>query len=335
MKPGQVKPYPASDHCDGERFFNPEPPPRAREGRRRGLFYFLLRRLRRDPEIWSKWPKRVENPGHPPPGAWGGEGAALTFLGHSSFLLRLPGLTMLTDPIFSARCSPIPFLGPRRVRDPGVALEALPRVDVTLLSHNHYDHMDLPSLRGLRRRFPEMRIIAPLGNAAYLARKGLPGATELDWWESVTLHGTQITATPARHFSARALHDRNRTLWCGFMLAHESARIYVAGDTGYTRFFREIRTRLGSPGIALLPIGAYEPRDFMRPVHLNPADAVQAFLDLEASFAIGKHFGTFQLTAEPFDQPEADLAIARAAAGIGRESFLTLQCGETRVFSAG
>jgi L-ascorbate metabolism protein UlaG (beta-lactamase superfamily) len=205
-------------------------------------------------------------------------------------------------------------------------------VDVILLSHNHYDHMDLISLRKLRRRFPDVKIVTTLGNAAYLAKKRLPGAVELDWWQAYAMGDTSITVTPARHFAARWLNDRNETLWGGFFITHGGAKIYFAGDTGYTRFFSEIRARLGEPDLALLPIGAYEPRWFMGPVHMNPADAVQAFLDLGAKQAVGAHFGTFQLTAEPIDAPEKDLARALEAAGVAAAAFVTLDCGEARVF---
>jgi L-ascorbate metabolism protein UlaG (beta-lactamase superfamily) len=309
------------------RFFNPEPTnrlPPADGQKRRSFFYTMLRaRVRRDPSLWSRWPDHVENTPYPPPA---GE-RTITFIGHSSFLIRLPGLTLLTDPIFSARCSPVQFAGPRRVRDPGIALEHLPPIDLVLLSHNHYDHMDLPSLRKIYRRNPNLAIIAPLGNAAYLRRKGLPATAELDWWDFFAFKTATITATPARHFAARWLNDRNRTLWAGFVIEHGGQKLYFAGDTGYTKFFTEIRTRLGAPDLALLPIGAYEPRWFMGPVHMNPADAVQAFQDLAAKRAIGMHFGTFQLTAEPIDAPPLELAAA--AANLPEGSFATLDVGES------
>jgi L-ascorbate metabolism protein UlaG (beta-lactamase superfamily) len=320
--------YPISDHFDGEKFFNPEPTIRAAPAGtkpRRGILSFVIARLRRDPKLWSTWPDHVDNKPYPPPAG----DSTITFIGHSSFLIRLPGLTLLTDPVFSPRCSPTQLAGPRRVRDPGIALDALPQIDLILLSHNHYDHMDIQALRRLRARFPAAAIVTSLGNAAYLAKKSLARAVELDWWQSHSLGETVITATPARHFAARSLRDRNHTLWCGFMLRHAGRTIYFAGDTGATKFFAEIAARLGPPDLALLPIGAYEPRWFMAPVHMNPADAVQAFTALGATRAIGMHFGTFQLTAEPIDAPVQDLAAARAAAGIPEPAFTTLDIGET------
>ncbi len=322
--------YPLSDHFDGEKFFNPEPttrtaPPGTKPSR--GILSFALARLRRDPKLWSAWPDHIANKPYPAPTA---APPTITFIGHSSFLLRLPGLTLLTDPVFSARCSPTQLAGPKRVRAPGIALKDLPKIDLILLSHNHYDHMDLIALRQLRKNFPQAAIVTALGNAPYLAKKRVGPAVELDWWQTHQFGETTITATPARHFAARWLNDRNETLWCGFHLNHRGEKLYFAGDTGYTRFFSEIRTRLGAPDLALLPIGAYEPRWFMGPVHMNPADAVQAFQDLAARTAIGMHWGTFQLTAEPYDAPLRDLETARTAANLPEAAFTTLDIGETR-----
>jgi L-ascorbate metabolism protein UlaG (beta-lactamase superfamily) len=319
--------YPLSDHFDGTLFFNPEPTIRPSNGQKPLTMFSILRaRMKRDPAVWSTWPKHIDNKPYPAPT---GPAPTVTFIGHASFLLRLPGLTILTDPVFSKRCSPTQLVGPKRVRAPGLALKNLPHIDLILLSHNHYDHMDLIALRKLRKNFPGVAIVTSLGNAAYLTKKGIPAATELDWWASTTIAGTKITATPARHFAARWLNDRNHTLWAGFFIEHGGAKIYFAGDTGYTKFFKEIQGRLGAPDFALLPIGAYEPRWFMGPVHMNPEDAVNAFKDLGAKRAVGMHFGTFQLTAEPYDAPVKDLAIARINAGLAPEDFFALDIGET------
>jgi L-ascorbate metabolism protein UlaG (beta-lactamase superfamily) len=316
-------PHPLSDHFDGTHFFNPEPTIRTPGKPRSGLWKML--RMRRNPAIWSKWPAALDNKPFPPPA---GE-TSLTWIGHSTFLLRLPGLNIITDPVFSNRCSPVSFAGPKRVRKPGIALQDLPKIDIILLSHNHYDHMDLAALRALRKHSPAARIVTSLGNTKYLAQKGLPGAIELDWWQETTQHGAHITATPARHFAARSLWDRNETLWAGFFLNYKTHKIYFAGDSGYTRYFAEIHHRLGAPDLALLPIGAYEPRSVMGPVHINPAEAVQAFKDLQATRAVGMHFGTFQLTAEAIDAPLHDLATALKTAGIPPDRFFTLETGES------
>jgi L-ascorbate metabolism protein UlaG (beta-lactamase superfamily) len=263
----------------------------------------------------------------PPPGS-----ASITFIGHSTFLIRWAGLTILTDPVFSERASPVSWAGPKRARPPGRAFADLPRIDLLLVSHNHYDHMDLPSLRAIRRR-DNPQVVTPLGNAVHLAKAGLDRVQELDWWQSTTpLPGIRVTATPARHFSARTLRDRNHSLWSGFMLEIASHRLFFAGDSGAGSHWAEIGQRVGSPDLALLPIGAYEPRAIMAPVHMNPAEAVAAHQALGAARSIGMHFGTFQLTDEPIDEPPAAMAAARAAAGLADTDFVTLGFGETRVF---
>jgi L-ascorbate metabolism protein UlaG (beta-lactamase superfamily) len=329
--------YPISDHFDGELFFNPEPTIRNNTGKRFGLLSIIRARLKRDPETWSPWPKHVDNKPYPKPaGPVPANAVDVTFIGHSSFLLRLARLNILTDPVFSKRCSPVSFAGPARVRAPGLAISDLPNIDILVLSHNHYDHCDIPSLKELRKRFPEVRIVTTLGNAAYLAGKDIRNAIELDWWQTYTAPDIKITATPARHFAARSLSDRNKTLWAGFMIEPPGGpKLYFAGDTGYTKFFREIASLLGPPDLSLLPIGAYEPRWFMGPVHMNPEDAVKAFADLGTPRAIGMHFGTFQLTAEPIDAPERDLATAKSANGVADDAFVTLDVGETGRFGPG
>jgi len=325
-------PFPISDHFDGEVFCNPEPTIRRTDGKKFGLMTIIRARMKRDPAVWATWPDWVENKVYPAPAGDVPAGAVdVTFIGHSSFLLRVAGLNILTDPVFSKRCSPVSFAGPSRVRAPGLAIEDLPEIGLLVLSHNHYDHCDVVSLRKLSRRFPRMRLVTSLGNAGFLAAKGIAGAVELDWWARAELAGVTVTATPARHFAARSLWDRNKTLWAGMMIEPAAGpKIYFAGDTGYTKFFKEIGERLGAPDVALLPIGAYEPRWFMGPVHMNPDDAVKAFLDVGARRAVGMHFGTFQLTAEAIDAPERDLAAAKAAHGV--VDFSTLDIGETRRF---
>lgn len=265
----------------------------------------------------------------------------VTFIGHSTFLLRFatPGggvLSVLTDPQFSERASPLRWVGPRRVRAPGVALDALPGVDAVLLSHDHYDHMDLPSLRALHARWAPL-VVTTLGNARHLARAGVPGAVELGWWDSHAVGPARVTATPARHFSGRGLFDRFRTLWAGFMVEvpgdgdeGTAGRLFFAGDSGAGRHWAMIRERLGPPGVALLPIGAYRPREIMAPVHVDPAEAVAARAGLGAARAVGMHWGTFQLTDEGVEDPVRALEVARAATGLAQEDFDVLAFGETR-----
>ncbi len=270
----------------------------------------------------------------PPPVRVGADRIAATFIGHSSFLVQVGGVCVLLDPIWSSRCSPLSFAGPKRVRAPGQRLDALPAVDLLLVSHNHYDHMDLPTLRRIRRRWTPPAATG-LGNARHLAKAGVRDAVELDWWESVELAGARITYVPAQHFSARTLWDRNRSLWGGFVIEAGGATVYFAGDSGYCPHFAEIGAWFPKIDLALLPIGAYEPRWFMRQQHVNPAEAVQAHLDLRPRRSIGMHFGTFQLTDEAIHAPITALAAARAEAGVPPDAFDVLGFGETREFPAG
>jgi len=214
------------------------------------------------------------------------------------------------------------------VRRPGVAFEDLPKIDVVLLSHGHYDHCDLPTLRRLARRFDPV-VVAPLGHAKLVRSTGIRRVAELDWWEE-TAHGDlRFALTPAQHFSARSPWDRNRALWGGFVILAEARKIYFAGDTAYAGFFPEIRRRFAPFDLALLPIGAYEPRWFMRAVHMNPQESVRAHRELGSSPSIAMHFGTFQLTPEGIDEPVKELEKACDAAGVARSGFRVLGTGES------
>ncbi len=239
----------------------------------------------------------------------------VTWIGHATLLLQWPGGTVLTDPIFSARASPLPFAGPARIPARPLAIDELPSVDVVLLSHNHYDHLDAPSVRALRARFDPL-FLAPLGVDAHLRGWGVERVVAADWWQYVDVDGWRFHCTPAQHFSARSLFDRNATLWAGWYVEPRgdatAPRLFFAGDTAYADHFATCRTRLGAPDVACLPIGAYRPRRIMRPVHMNPEEAVQAFFDLGAAHFVPIHWGTFALTDEPLDEPPARLC-ARAA----------------------
>ncbi len=271
------------------------------------------------------WPRQRPDPSYGPlPQAEAGF-AVLTFIGHSTFMIQLPGLTVLTDPVWSERCSPVGWAGPRRARPPGLALDDLPPVDLVLVSHNHYDHMDLPSLRRLAARGTR-HAITSAGNAAILTNAGFGQVEALDWWETAQAGPAQVTATPAAHFSRRGFGDTNRTLWAGFSLRTADGHLLFAGDSGAGPHWRAIRERLGAPDLALLPIGAYEPRWLMAPVHMDPAEAVQAHRDLGSARSVGMHFGTFQLTDEAIDAPVKALEAAAV------ESFTTLGFGESQRF---
>jgi L-ascorbate metabolism protein UlaG (beta-lactamase superfamily) len=327
-----------SEHYHRGRFRNPVTTADRR------FWEFLRWMATRRKERWPRWVE--ETPPGPVPQADGGHVAA-TFVNHSTFLLQVGGQVILTDPMWSRRASPLSWAGPRRVRRPGVALEDLPPVSVVLVSHNHYDHMDLPTLRHLRDRFDPL-FVTSLGNRRYLRRRGLERVEELDWWQSLRIGaGLEATLTPAQHFSARGLFDRNRTLWGGFLLAagdpvagapglcRTGARVYFAGDSGYGAHFRAIRERAGVVDLALLPIGAYEPRWFMRPAHVNPAEAVQVHLDLRPRLSIAMHFGTFQLTDEAIDEPVRALRAALAERGVDEHEFRVPAFGETILLPVG
>ena len=256
-------------------------------------------------------------------------GPHVTWVGHSTLLFTHRDVTVLTDPVFSDRASPFSFAGPKRVVAPAYTAETLPHVDVAIISHAHYDHLDVPGLRRLAVRQPHIRFVVPLGLARYVRRAGFADVVEVDWWQSDSRNDVTVTATPVRHWSSRSPFDRNRTLWSGFMISFaDGFRFYFAGDTGYGDDFVETRTRLGAPDFAAIPIGAYEPRDFMRSSHCNPEEAVQIFQDLDVQHAMAIHWGTFKLTLEPMAQPPQRLAAACAAAGVAPARFRALCHGE-------
>ena len=305
-----------SDHFDGQRFFNPTGP---------ALQPFTaVPRMLLTPR--AKWPRYVpEVPRQPP--ARDTARALVTFVGHATFLIQTAAGNILTDPVYSKHAGPW-NLGPRRVRPAAIAFDALPPISIVLLSHNHYDHCDLTTLGRLAARFDPL-VITPIGNGRLVRAAGIRRIEELDWWQSTRSSDVPVTLTPAHHFSARGPFDRNRALWGGFMLTADRARIYFAGDTAYAPFFHDVRLRLGPIDLALLPIGAYEPRWFMQSVHMNPAEAVQAHLDLGASESIAMHFGTFKMTAEGIDEPVRALEEARRAQSVPASAFRILGFGES------
>ena len=306
-----------SDHFDGRRFFNPTPPDQQ-------PFSAVPRMLL---ERRTRWPGRIDQPLRQPP-ALDGAAAVVTFIGHATFLIQTAAGNILTDPMYSERAGPFNPFGPRRVRQPAVAFDDLPPIALVLLSHNHYDHCDLPTLAMLARRDDPI-VVTPLGNGGLVRSTGVRRVEELDWWEESRTGILPITLTPAHHFSARTPFDRNRALWGGFVIGAGGTRIYVAGDTAYAPFFPRVRARLGPFDLALLPIGAYEPRWFMRAVHMDPAEAVQAHLDLGSPESIAMHFGTFQLTTEGIDEPLRALDQARRVNNVRAEQFRALGFGES------
>jgi N-acyl-phosphatidylethanolamine-hydrolysing phospholipase D len=260
---------------------------------------------------------------------------SLTWIGHASFLLQLGGLNVLTDPHLTARASPLGFAGPKRCNPPGLDFHELPPIDQVLISHNHYDHLDEGTVRRLAREHRHARFFVPLGVADWFRRRGIAAVTELDWWQSAESGAARITAVPVQHFSGRGLHDHNATLWCGMVLEIAGVRVFFAGDSGYSRDFADIGERFGSFDLALIPIGAYEPRDFMAPVHVNPKEAVRIHQDIGSQLSVAMHWGTFRLTTEPMDEPPRRLRQALREAGVAEDRFLVLRHGECRLLSLG
>ena len=271
---------------------------------------------------------------------------AATWIGHATMLVQCGGVNIVTDPIFSDRASPLGFIGPKRQQPPGVALTELPHIDLVLVSHNHYDHLDEASIRALAAQPGGAPLfVVPLGIKPWLAALGITNAVELDWWQSHTLTtprgSAEVVMTPVQHWSGRGFGDRLQTLWGGYAVFTAGFQMFHAGDTGYSKDFADIRERFaarqgaaqgGGFDLALLPVGAYEPRWFMAQQHVNPAEALRIHADLGAKQTIGVHWGTFELTDEALDEPPLRLAEARRARGVADEAFSVMAIGETRRF---
>jgi N-acyl-phosphatidylethanolamine-hydrolysing phospholipase D len=268
---------------------------------------------------------------------------AITWIGHATMLVQMGGLNILTDPVFSDRASPVQFAGPKRYQAPGIALKDLPRIDVVLLSHNHYDHLDTASVKALNQQAGGAPLfIVPLGVKKWFAAEGIANVQQMDWWDKQTVKTAagevEIHFTPVQHWSARSMGDRRATLWGGYALFASDFHAYFSGDTGYSKDFLDTRDHFaarqtaalgGGFDIALIAVGAYEPRWFMKEQHVNPEEAVQIHLDLQAKRSIGVHWGTFDLTDESLDQPPKDLAAARAAKKLPQEAFDVMAIGQT------
>lgn len=253
------------------------------------------------------------------------------WLGHATVLLRLGSLHLLTDPHLGRRASPLPFLGPKRQVPAPVKPGQLPRVDVVLISHNHYDHLDDWSIRALLRANPGLICYAPLSLGPWLRRRGVRHIHELDWWQKQDHQDLEIHCVPAQHWSARGLFDRNRTLWCGWVVKTKGFNFYFSGDTGYTPRLQQISARLGAPDLAAMPIGAYAPRWFMCPQHVDPPEAVQLHRELGVRRSLAIHWGTFELADDSLDEPVELLERAMAQNGLGTDDFWILRQGESRL----
>jgi N-acyl-phosphatidylethanolamine-hydrolysing phospholipase D len=265
---------------------------------------------------------------------------AATWIGHATTLIQASGLSVLTDPIFSRRASPLPFAGPARAHPPGVALDDLPHIDVVVISHNHYDHLDLDSILAFARQpgAPPL-FLAPLGLKSWLNARGIDSAVELDWWQHHAHGGVDFHCTPAQHWSGRSLSDRNQTLWCAWSVLGTDFHWFFSGDTGYSQDFSDTRRHFaplqdaehgGGFDLALIAVGACLPRWFMHKQHVDLPEAVQVHLDLGAKRSVGVHWGTFSLSDEPLDQPIHGLAAARQQKGVAEEAFALMALGETK-----
>ncbi|TGE21038.1 MBL fold metallo-hydrolase [Hymenobacter metallicola] len=311
---------PRSDHFDGKQFQNAGGV-HAQEGLRPMLRWMLHREK-------GPFPEQPAAPyGPKPPARVSGGQLRVTFVNHGTFLLQVDGLNILTDPIWSERTSPYQWIGPKRLRPPGLRFEDLPKIDVVLISHNHYDHLDVGTLRRLVAR-DQPRIFAGLGVAQFLTEEKIPNATDLEWWQQVPLSAqVKLNCVPAQHFSGRGLRDRDATLWAGYVLQTSAGNLYYAGDTGYGQFFAEIGRRFAPMRLAILPIGAYRPQWFMAPIHISPAEAVQAHLDVQARQSVATHFGTFQLADDGLTEPVTDLRRALQEKSVPDSTFLVLKEG--------
>lgn len=301
-------------HFDGRRFYNPNAP------QARGFLDGLRWKLTSHPEpsppfiedVVPSIPSRLVDAGR----------IRITMVNHSTVLVQRSGFNVLTDPIWSERASPVSRIGPKRRRRPGVRMEDLPPIDIVLISHNHFDHLDLPTLRQLAGRGRSTFVVAT-GDAPLLRSQRIESVHELDWGESLAISDVTIHCVPALHFSARGIFDRNKTLWCGYIVEYPQSFVYFAGDTSFGSHFAKIREKFGSPQVALLPIGAYEPRWFMSPVHMGPEEAVRAHEILGAKTSIAIHHGTFQLADDGIDTPQRQLTACRRD-----DLFLILRNGE-------
>ncbi len=324
---------PVSDHFDGKTFFTPgaEQP--------RGLGDVIKWQLNHD--ISERWPAyHNEAVGNvPDERVMAGSDATqpspvrVTYVNHSTVLLQFDGLNVLTDPIYENRVSPFSFLGPARNSPPGIRFDDLPKIDVLLLSHNHWDHLEIGTVKKLAAR-DKPRIICPLGVKAFLEQEGVSNVTEMDWQQALPVNDrTTVHCVPAQHFSGRGMFDRNATLWAGYVVDNKAVgKLYFAGDSGYGPHFKAIGKQFGPVRLALIPIGAYKPNWFMSPVHVNPAEAVQIHRDVRAQQSMAIHFGTFPLADDGEGEPVADLKKALLAQDIELGRFRALKNGENANF---
>ena len=333
-----------SDHFDGNLFFNPgvhvPPPLPPGEEQKRSSSSWIWRLFFGND--WPNWPQIMDGTPAEPPAAHVPKGSLfITPVGHATFLIQLDGINILIDPIWSDRCSPVSWAGPKRHRAPGIRFEDLPPIDAVLVSHNHYDHLDLPTLKRLAKKGVQ-RAVTTIGNRDLIYGTGIPAVDALDWWQSIRLsEGVTVTLVPAQHFSSRTPWDRNKTLWGGFVLSGPSGNVFYSGDTGYGPHFREISQRFAPIRVALLPISPFRPRQSKEPphrhypeIHMTPAEAVQAHLDLRTWLSIAVHFQVFQLGVDGFDDALHELRSALVERVLKPEAFIAPLPGQSVALTA-
>ena len=310
---------PKSDHFNGKTFFN-------KYGKMKNDFFsFLKWRFTANKGPWPNWVKNKLST--KPTKRIKESSLTATFINHATVLIQFGNINIITDPIFSKRCSPFSWIGPKRVREPGVKFEDLPPIDIVLISHNHYDHLDIPTLKKLAKRDNPI-IISGLGNGQLFEKNQLKNYKDLDWGDTLELKGLKFHFLVAQHWSGRGLTDRLQTLWGSFLIEKDGKKVYFAGDTGYGPHFKDHGNTFAPVDLALLPIGAYRPRWFMKFAHMSPQDALKAHLDLKSKRSIGIHFGTFSLGDDAFDDPIKDLKKEREKMGINEKDFIAPEFGE-------
>ena len=315
---------PVSDHFDGRKFYNP--------GEFKPLGFRELMKWMRNRERgnWVEISDVIA--GDKPPSIVEGDSIRVTFVNHSTFLIQTKGLNILTDPVWSERASPFSFAGPKRMKPPGIKFEDLPLIDIVLLTHNHYDHLDIVTMQKLAQHH-KPAIYCPLGVGKYLSRKGIGKIREMDWWDSLEINNDiLLLCTQAQHFSGRGMFDRDRTLWCGFALLTEEGSIYYSGDTGYGAFFDQIAERITPIRLSFLPIGAYKPEWFMAPIHTSPADALRIHKEIGSAISIGMHFGTFPLADDGMDEAVRELERLKKVEGMKEDEFVVIKEGNEQAF---
>ncbi len=294
-----------------------------------GSFGDVLRWQMDRKRVRGEWKVVNNTPGEKPPARVEGNELRITFIGHATTLIQTQGLNIITDPLYCERAGPYSWAGPKRFKRPGIRFEDLPKIDIILLSHNHYDHLDPVTLKRIQER-DDSRIITSLGVSLFLEKKNITHSTELDWWGIHEVNqDVRIHCVPARHFSGRGTVDRNTTLWSGFVLETSGGNIYFAADTGYDDLiFKQIGVTFGQMRASIIPIGAYMPRWFMSPVHVDPEQAVMIHQDVRSQKSLGIHWGTFRLADEGMYDPPKELKASLAKAGLAEDSFVAIGEGE-------